>query len=49
MRSYYLHLPIFFFFLTFNPLLPGEGEISLPHSRAIFSKLKNEDKDLFFF
>ena len=33
----------------FNPQAPGEGEISLPHSRAIFSKLKNEDKDLFFF
>ena len=33
----------------FNPLTPGEGEISLPHSRAIFSKLKNEDKDLFSF
>ena len=32
-----------------NPLPPGEGEISLPHSRAIFSKLKNEDKDLFSF
>ena len=33
----------------FNPQAPGEGEISLPHSRAIFSKLKNEDKDLFPF
>ena len=32
-----------------NPHAPGEGEISLPHSRAIFSKLKNEDKDLFSF
>ena len=32
-----------------NPQVPGEGEISLPHSRAIFSKLKNEDKDLFSF
>ena len=32
-----------------NPQAPGEGEISLPHSRAIFSKLKNEDKDLFSF
>ena len=32
-----------------NPLPPGEGEISLPHSWAIFSKLKNEDKDLFSF
>ena len=32
-----------------NPLPPGEGEISLPHNRAIFSKLKNEDKDLFSF
>ena len=30
-----------------NPLTPGIGEISLPHRRAIFSKLKNEDKDLF--
>ena len=30
-----------------NPQAPGEGEISLPHSRAIFSRLKNEDKDLF--
>ena len=30
-----------------NPLTPGKGEISLPHRRAIFSKLKNEDKDLF--
>ena len=35
--------------LIINPLPPGEGEISLPHSRAIFSKLKNEDKDLFSF
>ena len=34
---------------TLNPQAPGEGEISLPHSRAIFSKLKNEDKDLFSF
>ena len=34
---------------AFNPLPPGEGEISLTHSRAIFSKLKNEDKDLFSF
>ena len=33
--------------LTFNPQALGEGEISLPHSRAIFSKHKNEDKDLF--
>ena len=32
-----------------NPLTPGKGEISLPHRRAIFSKLKNEDKDLFSF
>ena len=32
-----------------NPQAPGEEEISLPHSRAIFSKLKNEDKDLFSF
>ena len=32
-----------------NPQALGEGEISLPHSRAIFSKLKNEDKDLFPF
>ena len=32
-----------------NPQAPGEGEISLPHRRAIFRKLKNEDKDLFFF
>ena len=32
-----------------NPLPPSEGEISLPHSRAIFSKLKNEDKDFFSF
>ena len=24
-----------------NPQAPGEGEISLPHSRAIFNKLKN--------
>ena len=32
-----------------NPQAPGEGEISLPHSWAIFSKLKNEDKDIFFF
>ena len=24
-----------------NPHAPGEGEISLPHSRAIFSKLEN--------
>ena len=30
-----------------NPQAPDEGEILLPHSRAIFSKLKNEDKDLF--
>ena len=35
--------------LRVNPQAPGEGEISLPHSRAIFSKLKNEDKDLFSF
>ena len=34
---------------SLNPLPPGEGEISLPHSRAIFGKLKNEDKDLFSF
>ena len=33
----------------FNPLTLGKGEISLPHRRAIFSKLKNEDKDLFSF
>ena len=33
---------------VFNPQAPGKGEISLPHSRAIFSKLKNEDKDLPF-
>ena len=33
----------------FNPQAPSEGEISLPHGRAIFSKLKNEDKDLFSF
>ena len=33
----------------FNPLTPGKGEISLPHRWAIFSKLKNEDKDLFSF
>ena len=32
-----------------NPQAPGKGENSLPHSRAIFSKLKNEDKDLFSF
>ena len=32
---------------SLNPLPPGEGEISLPHSMAIFSTLKNEDKDLF--
>ena len=32
-----------------NPQVSSEGEISLPHSWAIFSKLKNEDKDLFFF
>ena len=32
-----------------KPQAPVEGEISLPHGRAIFSKLKNEDKDLFFF
>ena len=32
-----------------DPLPPGEGEISLPHSQAIFSKLKNEDRDLFSF
>ena len=35
--------------LRVNPLPPGEGEISLPHSRAIFRKLKNEYKDLFSF
>ena len=29
--------------LSINP----QGEISLPHSRAILGKLKNEDKDLF--
>ena len=34
---------------SLNPQAPGEGEISLPHSRVIFSKLKNEDKDLFSF
>ena len=34
---------------SINPQAPGEGEISLPHSRAIISKLKNEDKDLFSF
>ena len=34
---------------SLNPQAPGEGEISLPYSRAIFSKLKNEDKDLFSF
>ena len=32
-----------------TPQAPGKGGISLPHSRAIFSKLQNEDKDLFFF
>ena len=32
-----------------NPLTPFKVEISLPHCQAIFSKLKNEDKDLFFF
>ena len=32
---------------SLTPLPPGEGEISLPHCQAIFSKLKNEDKDLF--
>ena len=31
-----------------TPQAPGKGGISLPHSRAIFSKLQNEDKDLFF-
>ena len=35
--------------VSVNPQALGEGEISLPHSRAIFSKLKNEDKDLFSF
>ena len=35
--------------LNFNPQAPHEGEILLPHSRAIFSELKNEDKDLFPF
>ena len=35
--------------MDLNPLPPGKGEISLPHSRAIFSKLKNEDKDFFSF
>ena len=35
--------------IVFNPLTLGKGEISLPNSRAIFSKLKNEDKDLFSF
>ena len=34
--------------LVINPQAPGEGEIS-SHSQAIFSKLKNEDKDLFSF
>ena len=29
--------------------MPDEGEISLPHSWAIFNKLKNEDKGLFSF
>ena len=33
----------------FNPLTLGKGEISLPHRRAIFNKLKSEDKDLFSF
>ena len=48
-----LNSPYFFNFFSnynhslLNPQEPGEGEISLPHSRAIFSKLKNEDKDLF--
>ena len=32
-----------------NPQAPAEGEISLPHSRVIFSKLKNEYSDLFSF
>ena len=40
---------LIFKLLTINPQAPGEGEISLPHSRAIFSKLKNEDKHLFSF
>ena len=33
----------------FNPLTSGKGEISLLHHQAIFSKLNNEDKDLFSF
>ena len=36
-------------FLDINPLTLGKGETSLPHHQAIFSKLKNEDKDLFSF
>ena len=48
-RYYFIIFIIFLSFSTFNPLLPGEGEISLPHSRAIFSKLRNKDKDLFSF
>ena len=47
-------LPVEYNFWTYNynglnPQVPGEGEISLPHRRVIFSKLKNEDKDLFSF
>ena len=34
---------------SLNPITPGKGEISLHHHRAIFSKLKNEDKDIFSF
>ena len=36
-------------YFSFNPRAPGKGEISLPHRRAIFTKLKNEDKYLFSF
>ena len=40
---------IFFLMTYINPLMAGKGEISLPHRRAIFSNLKNEEKDLFSF
>ena len=34
---------------SFSPYCRGKGKFHYPHSRAIFSKLKNEDKDLFSF
>ena len=45
-HTFYMHKNIF---SVFNPQAPGEGKISLPHSWVIFSKLKNEDKDLLSF